>query len=105
MRGDGSREHRLLAAEKAGRPSEYAPASPDDHFQGRLSWSPDGERIAFSGGHCHCISIFDVRTGIEHDIDTPWRQRLGGLSWSPDGAFLGSAADPRSSLDFSAVDS
>jgi Tol biopolymer transport system component len=93
MRPDGRGQHRLVAEEGPlasqsleewmESTSEWGMSSVDNHFQGAPTWSPDGRRIAWSGGHCDCITIVDVASG--KILDTRLYGDFGDPSWSPDG--------------------
>ena len=94
MRPDGAGQHRLLADE--GPQVRIDPEVPmgewpgytgDGHFQGSPTWSPNGRLIAYTGGHCQCLSIIDVGTGAF--VRTPYTaQSFGDPSWSTAGIFV-----------------
>lgn len=64
VRSNGTELERLLIDEgPLGGPTDWGMASPDSHFQDAPTWSPDGRRVAYSGGHCDCITIVDVARG------------------------------------------
>jgi hypothetical protein len=56
--------------------------SADNHYQGAPTWSPNGNRIAWTGGHCECLSRVDVSTGrlldeLVGDFSDPSWDRAG----------------------------
>jgi Tol biopolymer transport system component len=95
MRSDGSEQHHVVAGE-APLPhlavdawptemDEWGMSSPDSHFQGSLTWSPDGDVIAYTGGHCGCISLVRVRSGMFLD-EIPGD--LSDASWDAEGILV-----------------
>lgn len=99
IRPDGSDERRVVPGEA--KEYEMAWDSPDDHFQGELSWSPEGRSIAFSGGHCGCVTLVDAASGEIQTLTVTTSQWSGGIdamSWGADGTILGSRAEPDSEV-------
>jgi TolB protein len=90
MRADGTDQEPLLADEgPLDRPIDkstnvgWGMRSPDNHFQGAPTWSPDGLHIAYTGGHCHCITIVNVAAReIERSIAL---DGFDDLSWDREG--------------------
>jgi Tol biopolymer transport system component len=63
------------------------------------AWSPDGERIAFTGsvGGPYGIYVFDIASGRARLIPGTDNMLIGNPTWSPDGeriAFEGATSDP-----------
>jgi Tol biopolymer transport system component len=99
MRSDGSGRRRLVAGEGplpdltfdefADRPSLWGMNSADDHFQEAPTWSPDGTAIAFTGGHCGCITLVEAATGkLLDDIGGDFHD----ASWDRDGILVSASA-------------
>ena len=69
MRPDGTSKHRLLVDEghlprdPFSSYEEWGINSADNHYQDAPVWSPNGRLVAYSGGHCGCITIVDVARG------------------------------------------
>jgi Tol biopolymer transport system component len=99
MRSDGSRQRRLVAEEgplphltfrqMRDRPGTWGMTSADDHFQDAPTWSPDGTAIAFTGGHCGCITLVEVATGkLLDDIGGDFHD----ASWDREGILVSASA-------------
>lgn len=88
MRPNGTGKERLLAdegplpADPLSTYEGWGMTSPDNHFQDTGTWSPDGRRVAYSGGHCHCITIVDVAHG---EIVRSIPGEYTNVSWDLDG--------------------
>ena len=91
MHPDGKGQHRLLDEEgplqlpvdlSSGDSPMFAG---DSHYQGAPTWSPDGRFVAYSGGHCDCIAIINIRTG-------EFARTLNGdhadISWDAEGILV-----------------
>jgi len=87
---------RLVAGEgplppDAATSGEWGMLSADNHFQGPPTWSPDGRRVAYSGGHCGCITIVDVASG---EIVRSISGEFDNLSWDHDGMLAERGSTP-----------
>jgi len=78
----------------------------DEFFAGRLAWSPDGRRLAFSGGPGDhpAIGVYELATGSitwaweDHHVDAHHP------AWAPDGAALAFLVDAEGETGLCHVD-
>ena len=96
MRPDGTGLVRLVADEGPLPPyawssGDWGMNSADNHFQGPPTWSPDGRSVAYSGGHCGCITIVDVASG---EIVNSINGEFDNVSWDHDGILANRRGTP-----------
>lgn len=53
-----------------------------------LIWAPDGEKLMLSEGHERQISLFNLETGKQTEVEFTTSWFLFYIAWSPDGRFL-----------------
>ena len=88
MRSDGTGQERLLVDEGPLLPDPFSSYegwgvnSVDNHWQDAPAWSPDGRHVAYSGGHCGCITIVDVVRG---EIARSIPGEFTDVSWDREG--------------------
>src|SRR5262249_10807434 len=79
MGRDGGGQHQLVDVAVADGHAGF------DVRQVALAWSPDGSRIAFTGGSAHSLWVVDADGGGLHELTS---FESGRARWSPDGSEL-----------------
>ena len=67
------------------RPSNEFDQYPDGR---RISWSPDGKRLAYVERHGHAVLLFDDSHNMIGQLALSDHKRIGGMTFTPDGAHL-----------------
>lgn len=84
-------DHVLVYTVRRGAPEPRGRVLPARQGVGRVTWSPDGSRLAASSGRR--VVLWDTETWerVPGPAETPGRSQFGPVAWSPDGRYLAAA--------------